>query len=160
MNAHKRIPLFLLANFLLALGLLCLSLPAIAADHREAPLVDSLAEGDITDVYLFTDPNDATRVVFIMNVNPFSVPAELPSYSLAPDLLYQFKIDNTGDAREDLVIQVVADISGQKQTIRVFGPAAPAQTGSRNTLSVGSPSAQGTFGAVFGSATAVQGFVG
>src|SRR5256885_3583551 len=110
MNAHKRIPLFLLANLLLALGFLSLSLPALAADHREAPLVDSVAEGDITDVYLFTDPNDATRVVFIMNVNPFSVPAELPSYSLASDLLYQFKIDNTGDAREDLAIQVVADI--------------------------------------------------
>src|SRR4051812_6017688 len=74
---------------------------AYAADHREAPLVDSIAEGDITDVFLFTDPNDATRAVFIMNVNPFGVPAEGPSYSFSPDLLYQFKIDNTGDARED-----------------------------------------------------------
>jgi hypothetical protein len=160
MKAHKRVPLFLLADVLLAVGLLSLSLPALAADHREAPLVDSIAEGDITDVYLFTDPNDATRVVFIMNVNPFSVPAELPSYSLASDLLYQFKIDNTGDAREDLVIQVVADVAGQKQTIRVFGPSAPAQSGARNTLSVASPSAQGTFGAVFGNATGIQGFVG
>ena len=51
-----------------------------AADHREAPIVDGIAEGDITDVYLFTDPNDATRVVMVMNVNPFSVPAELSSY--------------------------------------------------------------------------------
>src|SRR4051812_27893547 len=158
MKAHKRVSLFLLANVLVAVGLLTSNLPALAADHREAPLIDSIAEGDITDVFLFTDPNDASRVVFIMNVNPFSVPAELPSYSLAPDLLYQFKIDNTGDAREDLVIQVVADITGQKQTIRVFGPSSPAQTGARNTLSSGAPAAQGAFGAVFGSATAVQAF--
>jgi len=133
---------------------------ALAADHREAPVVDAIPEGDITDVYLFTDPNDATRVVMVMNVNPFSVPAELPSYSLAPDLLYQFKIDNSGDAREDIVIQVVADIAGQGQTIRVLGPAAPSATGARNVLLNSSPSAQGAFGSVIGSATGVQAFVG
>jgi len=133
---------------------------AFAADHREAPIVDGIAEGDITDVYLFTDPNDATRVVMIMNVNPFSVPAELPSYSLSPDLLYQFKVDNTADAREDVVIQIVADVSGQGQTIRVFGPASPSATGSRNILLNSSPSAQGAFGTVFGSPTGVQAFVG
>ena len=133
---------------------------AFAADHREAPLVDAIAEGDITDVYLFTDPNDSGRVVMIMNVNPFSVPAELPSYSLSPDLLYQLKIDNTGDAREDVVIQIVADVTGQGQTIRVFGPAGPSITGARNTLLNGSPSAQGKFGSIIGSGSGVQAFVG
>src|SRR5438477_5918668 len=125
---------------------------AHAADHREAPVVDAIPEGDITDVYLFTDPNDATRVVMVMNVNPFSVPAELPSYSLAPDLLYQFKIDNTGDAREDVVIQIVADISWQGRTMRVLGPAAPSLTGARNILLNSCPSAQGTSGTILGSA--------
>ena len=133
---------------------------AFGADHREAPIVDGIAEGDITDVYLFTDPNDVTRVVMIMNVNPFSVPAELPSYSLSPDLLYQFKVDNTGDAREDVVIQIVVDVSGQGQTIRVLGPASSSATGSRNILLNSSPSAQGAFGTVFGSPTGVQAFVG
>lgn len=150
-----------LAWMLMAFGMLCWQAPqALAADHREAPMVDGIPEGDITDMYLFTDPNDSTRVVMIMNVNPFSVPAEAPSYSLSPDLLYQFKIDNTGDAREDLVIQVVVDVAGQGQTIRVFGPTAPSVTGSRNTLLGGTASAQGAFGTVFGSATGVQAFVG
>ena len=162
MKTSERAQLWLrFAIMLFALGLLSWGTPAaIAADHREAPLVDAIPEGDITDVYLFTDPNDATRVVMIMNVNPFSVPAELPSYSLSPELLYQFKIDNTGDAREDLVIQIVADVSGQGQTIRVFGPTSPALTGARNTLLPAAPSAQGTFGTVIGSATGVQAFVG
>jgi hypothetical protein len=150
-----------LATTALALGLFAWSGSVVfAADHREAPLVDSMPEGDITDVFLFTDPNDASRVVMIMNVNPFSVPAEASSYSLSPDLLYQFKIDNTGDAREDLVIQVVADVAGTGQTLRVFGPAAPGRTGQRNHLMNGAPSAQGTFGTVFGSSTGVQAFVG
>lgn len=162
MKPHNRAHLLLqLAMMLLALGLFSWrGAPVFAADHREAPLVDGIPEGDITDVYLFTDPNDATRVVMIMNVNPFSVPAELPSYSLSPDLLYQFKIDNTGDAREDLVIQIVADVAGQGQIIRVFGPAAPATTGARNTLLSASASAQGAFGTVIGNATGVQAFVG
>ena len=159
MNAHHLLTRLALICFFM--GMVSWTSPAaFAADHREAPIVDGIAEGDITDVYLFTDPNDATRVVMIMNVNPFSVPAELPSYSLSPDLLYQFKVDNTGDAREDVVIQVVADVSGQGQTIRILGPASPSVTGARNVLLNSSPSAQGAFGTVFGSPTGVQAFVG
>lgn len=159
MKAQNLLAKIALTGVFMGAGL-WISQAAFAADHREAPIVDGIAEGDITDVYLFTDPNDATRVVMIMNVNPFSVPAELPSYALSPDLLYQFKVDNTGDAREDVVIQIVADVSGQGQTIRVLGPASPSVTGSRNILLNSSPSAQGAFGTVFGSPTGVQAFVG
>ena len=119
----------------------------LGSDHREAPTVDAMAEGDITDVYLFTDPNDSTRVVFIMNVNPFSVPGESPSYSFSPDLLYQFKIDNTGDAVEDLVIQVVFNQSGQAQTASVFGPVAPTITGARNVLTTSAATSSKAFSA-------------
>ena len=44
-------------------------------------------------------------------------------------MLYQFKIDNTGDAREDLVIQVVFDKAGTGQTATIYGPAVPTVTG-------------------------------
>ena len=131
-----------------------------AADHRESPRVDSLPEGDITDVYVFTDSVDSTRVVFVMNVNPFAVPGELPSYSFSPDYLYQFKIDNTGDAREDKVIQVVLSGTGQKQTVQVFGPAAPVTTGSRNQLLAAAATASGAFGTIIGYSTGVQAFTG
>lgn len=150
-----------LATISLVLGVFAWSTPrGFAADHRDAPFVDGVPEGDITDLYVFTDPNDSTRVVMIMNVNPFSVPAEASSYSLSPDLLYQFKIDTDGDAREDLVIQVVANVAGQGQILQVFGPDRPDRTGARNHLLHGQPSAQGTFGTIFGSATGVQAFVG
>jgi hypothetical protein len=130
------------------------------SDHREAPTVDGLAEGDLTDVYVFTDPNDATRVVFAMNVNPFANAAEGGSYAFSPDMLYQFKIDNTGDAREDQVIQIVFNQPGQSQTASIYGPVAPTTTGARNTLVTGTPTITGAFGTTFGSATAVQAFVG
>ena len=105
--------LSIVSKILVALSLfaavICGPLPLKAADHREAPKVDAIPEGDITDVFLFTDPNDASRVVMIMNVNPFAAPAENPSFSFSPDLLYQFKIDNTGDGNEELVVQVTAE---------------------------------------------------
>lgn len=80
----------------LALGsLLFWSASARAADHRDAPTVDGIPLGDVTDVFAFLDPNNSDDVVLVMNVNPFSVPAELPGYAFSNDLLYQFKIDNT-----------------------------------------------------------------
>jgi len=141
-------------------GFSSLSYPLFASDHRDAPTADGIAQGDITDMYLFTDPNDSTRVVFIMNVNPFAVPGESPSYSFSPDLLYQFKIDNTGDAVEDLVIQVVFNQSGQAQTASVFGPVAPTITGARNVLTSSAATATGAFNTVFGSTGGVLAFVG
>src|SRR5215469_4932486 len=139
---------------------ICGATPLRAADHREAPKVDAIPEGDITDVFLFTDPNDASRVVMIMNVNPFANPAENPSFSFSPDLLYQFKIDNTGDAREDKVIQILFTGVGTSQTVQVFGPDTPNQTGARNALLHGAPSASGKFGQVFGDSHGVLAFAG
>jgi len=118
----------------------------LGSDHREAPTVDGLPEGDITDVYSFVDPNDSTKVDFIMNVNPFAVPAESGSYAFSPDLLYQFKIDNTGDAREDEVIQIKFDQPGQGQTASVYA-GAPTTTGARNTLLAAAPVATVKFNA-------------
>ncbi len=130
------------------------------SDHREAPTVDAMPEGDITDVYTFVDPNDSTRVDFIMNVNPFAEAAEGGSYAFSPALLYQFKIDNTGDYKEDQVIQIVFNQPGQTQTASVYGPAAPTTVGARNTLLTTAPTATGTFGTTFGSSNAVQAYVG
>ena len=157
-----RIFVYLAVAMALAFGLLTGSgQQAFAADHREAPIVDGFPEGDITDVYLFTDPNDSSRVVFIMNVNPFAVPAQGGSYTLSPEFLYQFKVDNTNDFREDLVIQVVVDKAGSGQTIRVFGPARPANTGARNTVLRGDASVKGAFGSVIQSTDgSIKAFVG
>src|SRR6185312_2379107 len=157
-----KIALFQTALLALAFGLF-VSLPpsAVAADHRDAPTVDGIQEGDITDVYLFTDPNDSSRVVMIMNVNPFTVPAESGSYAFSPDLLYQFKIDNNGNARENLVIQITFDTTGQAQTATVVGPTRPRMTGARNVLVRDRhATVSGKFGTVFGDPNGVLAFAG
>lgn len=131
----------------------------LGSDHREAPTVDGLPEGDITDVYSFVDPVDSTKVDFIMNVNPFASPAEGASYAFSPDLLYQFKIDNTGDYVEDQVIQIKFDQPGQKQTASVY-MGTPTTTGARNTLLTSAPVTTAPFGVIPTPGTGVTAFVG
>ena len=131
-------PIVLLAA-LFGLGLWFQSSPVRAADHRDSPVVDGAPEGDITDVFAFLDPNDKTRVVFAMGVNPFAVPAVPSSYRFSTGFLYQFKIDTTGDYVEDSVIQVTfkdaATVSAAAQSIHVrIGAPDPGSTGAVNTL--------------------------
>ena len=97
----------LIAVLALAGALFHPTIKVMASDHRDSPTADANGEGDITDIFAFLDPNDASQLVLIMNVNPFAVPAETPSYRFSPDFLYQFKISHDQRAVEDLVIQAV-----------------------------------------------------
>jgi hypothetical protein len=102
---------------------------AYAADHRDSPTADGAPEGDITDFFAFRDNNNG-NLALILDVNPFSVPAETPSYSFSTSFLYQFKIDNVGDGSEDQVVQVVFKKASTAecpsgQGVFVYGPAAP-----------------------------------
>jgi hypothetical protein len=138
----RHVVAFLAALSVLTIGLFYASRPGIhvkAADHRDSPTADANPEGDITDVFAFVDPNDATKLVLIMNVNPFSVPAELPTYSFSNEFLYQFKFANDNDADDDLVIQ--AKFSGvpvsqckSGQLVKIYGPTSPEQQGIQNTI--------------------------
>src|SRR5688572_16143219 len=131
------------------------------ADHRDSPLSSEDPTADINDVFVFVNPGDSTKVVFAMTVNGFAVPAVRSSYSFGNDVLYQFKIDNTGDAREDRVIQVMFEgheslrdprcpASGGGQFVTVTGPATPAVTGARNELLTQGTVRTGCTNAVFG----------
>jgi hypothetical protein len=111
----------------------------LASDHRESPTADANGEGDITDIFAFLDPNDPSQLVLIMNVNPFAVPAETPSYRFSPGFLYQFKIANDYHAVEDLVIQAVFEnvptaTCASGQIVKVYGPTRPSVTGTRNVV--------------------------
>ncbi len=120
-----------------------------AADHREAPAVNGAGEGDIGDIFAFVDPNDAGRLVLIMGVNPFMVPAVQGGYKFSPDFLYQFKIDITGDYREDLVVQALFDGLPPNQFFRLYiAPPDPTSTGFLNRRVDGDPYLIGRTGAV------------
>ena len=98
---------------------------AIGSDHQDTPEVELNPRQDMTDVYAF--PGSAPgRIVLVMNSRAFLTPgATAADASFDPDLLYQFKVDNDGDAREDRVIQVTFTGSGAEQQVEVRGPVAP-----------------------------------
>ena len=107
----------------LALGAAVIGIAA-ASDHQDTPEVELNALSDMTDVYAFPSPT-AGRIVLVMNSRAFLSPAQTASAGFDRNLLYQFKIDNSGDALEDRVIQVTFTGSGANQQVQVRGPIAP-----------------------------------
>lgn len=109
--------------FLTTAALVAVAPPGQTADHRDGPAINVDATADINDVYVFRSPDDNSKTVLALTVNPFTAPGVAASFS--PDVLYQFKIDNTGDSQEDLVIQAVFTDAGPNQRVTVYGPARP-----------------------------------
>ncbi len=104
--------LILLAIAGLAMALL---VPAAirGSSHREAPLIAKDPTADNTDLYAFvnaddpaTPENDANSVTIIANFIPLEEPAGGPNFHNFDDnVLYAIKIDNNGDAVEDITYE-------------------------------------------------------
>ncbi|HEX3370853.1 MAG TPA: DUF4331 family protein [Candidatus Cybelea sp.] len=128
----------MLAVFLLAFTVSLYSFKAArGSDHQDSPTVVSNPLADITDVYTFPDPHDASRVALAMDVRPL-IPAGMTSgIALDPNVLYQFKIATSGVASgsftENTVIQFTANTTGTSQKITLYGPANPNEVGTANT---------------------------
>src|SRR5437899_4003975 len=110
-----------------------------AADHAEAPSVESDQAADIADVYTFLDPNDNSKVILAFDVHGFIVPGENGNLSgFDKDVLFRFSIENTGDAAPDKYIYVNFD----EQTSRSLPQTAHitiVRTDSTNTVSFTAP---------------------
>jgi hypothetical protein len=52
---------------------------------------------DLTDLFVFTAPDDPDRTVLIMDSNPFTM-----GKGFRPDAVYRFNIDNDGDSLPDV----------------------------------------------------------
>ena len=79
---------------------------ANASSHREAPSITEDPVADLTDVYAFVSPDNAASTTLVMNVNPFELPAGGPNFhKFGDDVLYEFNIDNNGDAVADVKYQ-------------------------------------------------------
>ena len=106
-------------RFALAASLLpTLSGVALAASHREAPLISLDPAADITDVYAFVsyDADNLARspadrkVTLIMNVIPGEEPSSGPNYySFDDGVLYAFHVDNDRDGVDDVTYEVRFD---------------------------------------------------
>ncbi len=108
--------------------------PVRGSDHQDSFTVTNRPGADITDVFVYQAPDNAANVVLQMDVFPLIPHAALGSDALDPAVLYQFKIDNTGDGVEDLVLQLKPKSAGTKQTVEVYGPSRPIVTGATSQI--------------------------
>lgn len=126
-----------------------------ASDHQDTPEVELAQKPDINDVYAFPGANTGRIVLAVTTASPIT-PAQSPTIGFDPNLLYQIKIDNNGDTVEDLVMQLKFLGTGRNQTVQLFGPVAPAQIGSRNSLAAAVPVLAGPTNTALGSASGIQ----
>jgi hypothetical protein len=137
---------------------------ATGSDHVDTAEVELSPTLDLNDVYVFPGSTDG-RIVLVMDVASPTNALGRNVQRFDANALYQFKIDNNGDAREDLVLQFLFDdMSDGTQRVNVLGPAAPVNavgdtTGMLNRLVAG-PVLQGPLGGTFGNAATVQVFTG
>jgi hypothetical protein len=151
----------LLAAFLVLAGGAVAATLAIGSDHQDTPEVELNPRMDMTDVYAFPGASPG-RIVLVMNSRAFLTPgATAADASFDPDLLYQFKIDNDGDALEDRVVQVTFTGAGAEQQVAVRGPVAPPVRGAMmNEIADVAPSVSGGLNAALGSSSEIQAFAG
>jgi hypothetical protein len=132
---------------------------AAASDHQDTPEVELSPRLDINDVYAFPGSSPDRLVLAVTTSSPLT-PASSVNAAFDPDILYQIKVDNTGDAVEDLVIQFTFEGTGSGQHIVMRGPVPPAQIGARTSLVDAAPTLGGAINVVLGSASGVQLFAG
>ncbi len=140
-------------------GALGISGLVLASDHQDTPEVELHPRLDINDVYVFPGSSPDRLVLAVTTSSPIT-PDGSAGAVFDPRQLYQIKIDNTGDAVEDLVLQLVFEGQGSSQTVTLLGPAAPARAGTRNRLLEADPSLTGPMNTVLGSAAGIQLFAG
>ncbi|PZR56938.1 MAG: hypothetical protein DLM53_01145 [Candidatus Eremiobacter antarcticus] len=112
---------------------------ARSSDHQDSPTVVNNPMEDITDMYVFPDSQTPGNVVFAVNFCPL-IGAGCPSNpTFDPNVLYQIKIATgygsaTPDYKEHIVIQMKANTAGTNPTFTIYGPGAPNEVATSNTL--------------------------
>jgi len=100
-----------------------------ASSHREAPLIVADPLADNTDTYAFrsTEAGRSGFVTLIGNWSPFQEPSGGPHfYKFDDTVLYEIKVDNTGDGVEDITYQFRFTTTVKNPDI-VLGMASPNQ---------------------------------
>jgi hypothetical protein len=83
-------------------------------------------------LFVFESPTNPNNVVLALDFDPLIVSGETRPFD--PNVLYQFKIDNTGDSVEDVVLQFNINGTGPGQNVTVRGPSSPSKVGTESAL--------------------------
>src|ERR1044072_5112571 len=80
--------------------------PGQASSHREAPAISQDPLAGNTDLYAFVSPSTPDKVTIIANFIPLQAPYGGPNFHKFDDnIVYAIKVDNDGDAKEDVTFQ-------------------------------------------------------
>ncbi|MEH1910001.1 MAG: DUF4331 domain-containing protein [Nostoc sp.] len=130
---------------------------ALASDHQDTTfLATKLTAADLTDLYVFESPTNSNNAVLIMDFDPLIVSGEIRPFD--PNVLYQFKIDNTGDSIEDVVLQFNINRTRFQETVTVRGPSRPIIRGTDSALLP--VSSTGPLNQTFSASNGIKFFVG
>jgi hypothetical protein len=136
---------------------------AVGSDHQDTPEVELSPRLDINDVFAFPGSTEDRIAIVVTTQSPIT-PAGTAAARFDPNALYQIKIDNTGDAVEDLVLQFqFDDLAGGGQRVAMFGPIAPTTIGPNNRVAKATPDVLGNINTnltIGAGATQVQLFAG
>jgi len=132
-----------------------------ASDHQDTPEVELSPRLDVNDVYAFPAPTPGRTVLVLGTSSPIT-PAKTPSFTFGTrdQELYQLKVDNNGDSKEDLVFQFTFTGTAGHQRVTMHGPVKPNEVGTANTLVHGKRTLSGPVNSVLGSASGIQLFTG
>lgn len=104
-------------------GLLFLQGPVLAADHRDAPVIDQFSAVDINDLYMFRAPADSSKLVVVMTTHPLSNPDFATSYHYQPDAVYRFFFTTNEQATPTSQVDFVfSPFENGKQTFHAVFP--------------------------------------
>ena len=101
-----------------------------ASSHREAPAITKSPKLDATDFYMFNsyETGRDAYVTLVANYIPLQDAYGGPNYfTLDPDAVYDIKIDNNGDAKEDLIFRFESEVR-RKNIALTIGPAGNQKT--------------------------------
>jgi hypothetical protein len=105
-NVAARSPLLVALAAVALLTAWMLPVRVQASSHREAPMISRDPTADNTDLYAFRSPDGSDTVTIIADYIPLEEPAGGPNFNAFDDnVLYQLKVDNTGDANPEVTYQ-------------------------------------------------------
>lgn len=103
------------------------------SSHREAPEIAKDPVADNTDTYAFVSPDRPDTVTIISNYIPLEDPAGGPNFfEFGDDVLYRININNSGDARADIVYEFRFDTTIRNQNTFLYNTGPIDSLGSPN----------------------------
>ncbi|MEP7345673.1 MAG: DUF4331 family protein, partial [Gemmatimonadaceae bacterium] len=128
-----------------------------ASDHQDTPEVELSPRYDVNDVYAFPSSRPGRIALVLGTSSPITPDATSRfTFGTKDQELYQIKIDNNGDAVEDLVFQLTFTGGPGNQRVVMRGPAKPNQIGTANTILPGPPTISGPVNQLLTSANGIQ----